>query len=245
MLRIGSCSLAAVVSEKPNIKWDDVAGLDSAKEALKEAVILPARFPQLFTGKRRPWKGILLYGVRQQRVSARRYFACRRTNDCGRCTVSLPARANRIWLRQLRLKQMRRSSLSRPRASCPSGRARVKSMHLDCCSLVMSFVVVTHNTLVDSSRTCSRWPASGSLLSSSLMRSIRSARTDRRAKATRRGASRRSFWCRCKVSATRTTASWCLARRMCRGNSTQRCDGGTDTELSRTSSCSLADELVY
>eukprot|EP01084_Bolivina_argentea_P309154 534723_1 len=52
----------AVISEKPNVKWDDVAGLEGAKAALKEAVILPTKFPQLFTGKRRPWKGILLYG---------------------------------------------------------------------------------------------------------------------------------------------------------------------------------------
>lgn len=52
----------AVVTEKPNVKWDDVAGLTLAKESLKETVILPTRFPQLFTGKRRPFKGILLYG---------------------------------------------------------------------------------------------------------------------------------------------------------------------------------------
>jgi SpoVK/Ycf46/Vps4 family AAA+-type ATPase len=37
------------VKEKPNVKWDDVAGLHAAKEALKEAVILPIKFPQVKT----------------------------------------------------------------------------------------------------------------------------------------------------------------------------------------------------
>lgn len=56
----------AIVSTNLNVHWDDVAGLEAAKEALNEAVILPAKFPQLFTGKRRPWKGILLYGVSEK-----------------------------------------------------------------------------------------------------------------------------------------------------------------------------------
>ena len=38
---------SAVVREKPNVRWDDVSGLEHAKEALKEAVILPVKFPQV------------------------------------------------------------------------------------------------------------------------------------------------------------------------------------------------------
>jgi len=53
---------SAIVTEKPNVKWEMVSGLEAAKEGLKEAVIMPIKFPQLFEGAREPWKGILLYG---------------------------------------------------------------------------------------------------------------------------------------------------------------------------------------
>ena len=44
----------AILEERPNVKWDDVAGLEGAKDALKEAVILPVKFPQFFTGVQYP-----------------------------------------------------------------------------------------------------------------------------------------------------------------------------------------------
>jgi ATPase family associated with various cellular activities (AAA) len=52
----------AILHTKPDVSWDDVAGLSKAKEGLKEAVILPVKFPHLFQGERKPWRGILLYG---------------------------------------------------------------------------------------------------------------------------------------------------------------------------------------
>ncbi|XP_030423602.1 katanin p60 ATPase-containing subunit A-like 2 isoform X2 [Gopherus evgoodei] len=59
--------LATVISRdiylhNPNIKWDDIIGLDAAKQLVKEAVVYPIRYPQLFTGILSPWKGLLLYG---------------------------------------------------------------------------------------------------------------------------------------------------------------------------------------
>jgi len=51
-----------ILIEKPNVHWDDVAGLETAKDALKEAVIFPVKYPQLFVGERKPWRDILLFG---------------------------------------------------------------------------------------------------------------------------------------------------------------------------------------
>ncbi len=59
---------AGAVQDNPFLKdvsgvtWDDVAGLQQAKTALQEAAVIPIRFPQLFVGARKPWRGILLYG---------------------------------------------------------------------------------------------------------------------------------------------------------------------------------------
>lgn len=39
-----------------------MAGLEEAKAALQEAVILPTKFPQFFDEARKSWSGILLYG---------------------------------------------------------------------------------------------------------------------------------------------------------------------------------------
>lgn len=51
-----------IMTEKPNVKWSDIAGLTEAKAALREAVILPLKAPHLFESRLEAWKGILLYG---------------------------------------------------------------------------------------------------------------------------------------------------------------------------------------
>ncbi|MFX1351343.1 MAG: AAA family ATPase [Promethearchaeota archaeon] len=51
-----------IITEKPSVEWEDVANLETAKQALREAVILPMLRPDIFTGAREPWRGLLLVG---------------------------------------------------------------------------------------------------------------------------------------------------------------------------------------
>lgn len=44
------------------ITWDDIAGLEFAKKTIQEIVVWPLLRPDIFTGLRRPPKGILLFG---------------------------------------------------------------------------------------------------------------------------------------------------------------------------------------
>uniref|UniRef100_A0A3Q3G8H0 Katanin p60 ATPase-containing subunit A-like 2 n=1 Tax=Kryptolebias marmoratus TaxID=37003 RepID=A0A3Q3G8H0_KRYMA len=59
--------LAAIISRdiylhSPNVRWEDIIGLEDAKRLVKEAVVCPIKYPWLFTGILSPWKGLLLYG---------------------------------------------------------------------------------------------------------------------------------------------------------------------------------------
>ncbi|MDA4120315.1 MAG: AAA family ATPase, partial [Thaumarchaeota archaeon] len=49
-----------VITEKPDVKWDDVVGLEDCKQAIRESIVFPYVRPDLF---KLGWpRGILLYG---------------------------------------------------------------------------------------------------------------------------------------------------------------------------------------
>jgi len=56
-------ALREVILEIPNVKWEDIGGLENVKQELREAVEWPLKYPDVF--KRlgiKPPRGILLYG---------------------------------------------------------------------------------------------------------------------------------------------------------------------------------------
>ena len=49
-----------VITEKPDVRWDDVVGLEDCKQAIRESIVFPFLRPDLF---KLGWpRGILLYG---------------------------------------------------------------------------------------------------------------------------------------------------------------------------------------
>jgi transitional endoplasmic reticulum ATPase len=63
MHEIQPSALREVYVEKPNVRWDDIGGLDEVKREIQEAVELPLKKPEVFEKMGiRTIKGILLYG---------------------------------------------------------------------------------------------------------------------------------------------------------------------------------------
>ena len=63
MHEIQPSALREVYVEKPNVRWNDIGGLEEAKREIREAVELPLEKPEIFEKMGiRPVKGILLYG---------------------------------------------------------------------------------------------------------------------------------------------------------------------------------------
>ncbi|KAF1946735.1 AAA-domain-containing protein [Clathrospora elynae] len=54
--------LNEIVIQGDEVHWEDVSGLDIAKNALKETVVYPFLRPDLFMGLREPARGMLLFG---------------------------------------------------------------------------------------------------------------------------------------------------------------------------------------
>ncbi|KAF3449933.1 hypothetical protein FNV43_RR06012 [Rhamnella rubrinervis] len=51
-----------IVRGSQDVQWESIKGLENAKRLLKEAVVMPIKYPKYFTGLLSPWKGILLFG---------------------------------------------------------------------------------------------------------------------------------------------------------------------------------------
>src|SRR6476620_11745930 len=61
--RVQPSAMREVMVEAPTIRWDDIGGLDSARDRLQEGVELPLKHPEAFRRLGiRPAKGFLLYG---------------------------------------------------------------------------------------------------------------------------------------------------------------------------------------
>ena len=87
---------ASILNVNPNVRWDAVAGLADAKRLLKEAVVHPIKYPQLFQGLLAPWKGVLMYGPPGVSDAAQRRRHCARAHHQGFDGAGMAASAYRL-----------------------------------------------------------------------------------------------------------------------------------------------------
>uniref|UniRef100_A0A0D3ESD3 AAA+ ATPase domain-containing protein n=1 Tax=Oryza barthii TaxID=65489 RepID=A0A0D3ESD3_9ORYZ len=62
MRNLAETLLRDIIRGSPDVKWESIKGLENAKRLLKEAVVMPIKYPKYFKGLLSPWKGILLFG---------------------------------------------------------------------------------------------------------------------------------------------------------------------------------------
>lgn len=191
---------SAIVVEKPNVKWSDVAGLEFAKEALKEAVIMPIRLPHFFQVKS---------DDEACHYPCQPTLYCRESEPLGEafCCMAPLVQENPIWPRQWPQRPTIPPSFpSAAQIWYPNGRASLRkwfetsSKRLERTSLVssllMRWVCVRK----------SQWYLQFQLVS--FIRWTRWCPLGRTTRTMPRNESRPNFLCRCKALATVLTASW-------------------------------------
>ncbi|MHA1754579.1 MAG: CDC48 family AAA ATPase [Candidatus Odinarchaeia archaeon] len=64
LMSVEPSAMREVFVEVPNVKWEDIGGLEEVKYELRQAIEWPLKYPKLFQHmKAKPPKGILLYGM--------------------------------------------------------------------------------------------------------------------------------------------------------------------------------------
>jgi len=53
---LGAAISQDIYTSDQGVAWGDVAGLEGAKHLLREALVMPLQFPDIFTGILAPWK---------------------------------------------------------------------------------------------------------------------------------------------------------------------------------------------
>ncbi|KAI8128142.1 hypothetical protein FF38_08187 [Lucilia cuprina] len=53
---------STIINDDLKLKWSDICGNNKAVEIIKEAVLMPLNYPQLFNNGLKPWRSVLLHG---------------------------------------------------------------------------------------------------------------------------------------------------------------------------------------